>query len=155
MARVILALRRWAFNVAGLLIAAVQLAISLAGTAPLRALQVTGGSAAVSARAATEVRDMIVNTALAATREMSGRMVCLEISAQCAGTGASVALSQQRTARFEVWRTATGTSDWVGASEVRLAGVSIRRPRLCPVTAASSPFAGRSPAGRTRRCGGR
>src|SRR5258708_37125619 len=105
MARVILALRRWAFNVAGLLIAAVQPAISLAGTAPLRALQVTGGSAAASARAAIEVRDMIVNTALAATREMSGPMVCLEKLAQWAGHHAFFAFSQQRPAKLETWRT--------------------------------------------------
>src|ERR1700738_3983660 len=89
MARVILALRRRAFIVAGLLIAAVQPATSWAGTAPLNALQVTCGSAAVSARAAIEVRDMIVNTAIAATGEMGGRMVCLKISAQCAGNDAS------------------------------------------------------------------
>src|SRR5882757_4100966 len=128
MARVILALRRRACTIAGLLIAAVQPAISLAGTAPLSALQVAGGSAAISARAAREVRDMIANTALAATGEMSGRMVCLETLRQCAGNDASGALSRQRTARFESWRTATGTLDWVGASEGRLAGVSTRRP---------------------------
>jgi len=66
-ARVITASRRSASGVAALSISAVQLSISLAGVATVSAAQTTGGSAAVSARAAMEDRTVMATTAVRQT----------------------------------------------------------------------------------------
>src|SRR5258708_4365894 len=100
-ARVILASRRSLSEVAGLSINAVQLAISFAGAASVRAAQMTGGSAAGSALAAMEERTAMANTALAVNGKTNDRMTGSQTYGAYRGNAAFEALSPQHFPRFE------------------------------------------------------